>query len=106
MSWITGVGFRQCVSDPCLFIHRCGQELIAVAIHVDDDLVISNSDRLSRWYAKEFAAEFKESPDSTGTATEHDFLGMSIKHDRVAGKLTLSAPRLLGKLAADVGPLT
>lgn len=103
VTWIVSLGFRQCAADPCLFVFRRGQEMMAVAIYVDDDLIVSSSGRLSRWYARAFAAKFQESPDSIGEGKVHEFLGMRIEHDTTAGTLTLSAPRLLDKLTAAVG---
>ena len=44
--WITGIGFRQCASDPCLFVCTKGTERLLVGCYVDDDVMVSTSEGL------------------------------------------------------------
>ncbi len=45
-SYITGMGFSQSNSDPCLYYLKCHEEITFVAIYVDDILVISSSNQM------------------------------------------------------------
>ena len=63
LKWITGIGFRLCASDPCLFVCTKGTERLLVGCYVDDDVMVSTSEGLSEWYRREFAKAFQESPD-------------------------------------------
>ena len=45
-SSITELGFRQCKAEPCVYIKGSGENLVIIAIYVDDVLVMSNSLKL------------------------------------------------------------
>ena len=73
------MGFKQSVSDDCLYTRLTGSYLTIVAVHVDDLLVAAPLDSDLQQFKKELSERFEV---STQEGNNFSYLGLSIERDR------------------------
>ena len=102
-SYLTKLGFKQLVSDKCVFVKGQGRQQLIVATWVDDILLSSARENTSARieFDKALRKEFEMSP---WTAGEADWvLNLKIRRDWKKGTLHLSQPAAIEKLATKFG---
>jgi Reverse transcriptase (RNA-dependent DNA polymerase)/gag-polypeptide of LTR copia-type/Integrase core domain/GAG-pre-integrase domain/Zinc knuckle len=106
---LLGAGFSISTADPCLYMIKFKDATTFVLVHVDDCLVVGNSDGVL--YAKGL---IKSLFDVKDFGTAGTFLGLDVVRDRAARNLWLGQPRYvqsiidqfnLGKCNPRVAPL-
>ena len=97
------LGFKQLISDQCVFVRGEGEDQVIVATWVDDIIMASKrgneSDRLE--FDRAIREEFEMSPWTDGEADW--ILNMKIVRDWEQGTLHLSQPAAIEKLAERFG---
>ncbi|KAH7488926.1 Retrovirus-related Pol polyprotein from transposon RE1 [Phytophthora ramorum] len=78
------LGFKKCESDHCVYLKRDGQDMIFVALYVDDLVLASSNDELLESTKHALSKRF----EMTDLGELEYFLGMEIKNDRDSGKVT------------------
>ena len=97
--YLKSLGFKQLISDKCVFVRGSGADICIVATWVDD-IIMANArkNKLEREkFDKDLRKEFEMSPWTTGEADW--LLNMTIKRDWVKGTLHLSQPLAIEKMA-------
>jgi hypothetical protein len=93
-SWLKQYGFRQCVTDNCIFIKRLDDDTdLIVLIYVDDLIIAGRTMELINDFLTSFKQKFiiKEKP-------LHHYLGMEINYDRERGVMTISLESMIRKV--------
>lgn len=85
-SWLRSLSFRPTSADACVYTRRRNDKLTLIALHVDDQLVVS--DDLAELEEFKHAIDAKYGIVDNGEVS--DFLGMRITRDRPARKLWIS----------------
>ena len=97
------IGFKQLISDRCVFTKGSGDNQVIVCVWVDDILMASG--RQNRTARESFdrllRAEFEVSPWTSGEADW--ILNMNVTRDWGKGTLHLSQPKAIEKLAERFG---
>ncbi|OWY96232.1 Integrase, catalytic core protein [Phytophthora megakarya] len=75
------MGFEKCESDHCIYLKRDGQEMIFVALYVDNLILASSSDKLLKNTKQVLSDRF----EMTAMGQFKSFLGMEIDHDETTG---------------------
>lgn len=76
VDYLKSIGFKQCDTDPCLFIRNHGNSKIILALYVDDGLVAATNQDDSEKFIRELKRRFKI---TIKKATY--FLGLEIKEE-------------------------
>ena len=101
--YLKSLGFRQLVSDTCLFVKGSGADICIVATWVDD-IIMANarSNNVEReQFDRDLRKEFEMSPWTSGEADW--LLNMTIKRDWERGELHLSQPLAIENMAKKFG---
>jgi hypothetical protein len=101
--YLKDLGFKQLVSDKCVFVKGSGANICIVATWVDD-IIMANArhNNLEReQFDKDLRKEFEMSPWTTGEADW--LLNMTIKRDWDKGVLHLSQPLAIETMAEKFG---
>ena len=87
--WMSSYGFIALDPDRTLFqiMMQRGEEILIVALYVDDGLVAHNSDKLYHEFISSLSERFELSADHTEVSW---YLGMSIQRDWKRGTIKLS----------------
>lgn len=93
------LGFMQSSYDPCIFMMQNSQNLLYVAVYVDDLLIFTNNKKKKQWLKSELASKFQMK--ALGKA--HYCLGMRIMQDRDAGLITLDQTRYIHEMLKKFG---
>ena len=93
------IEFKKCQSDHCIYIKRTDKEMIVVVIYVDDLILASNDDELLESTKRALSERF----EMTDLGELEYFLGMEIKNDRDAGKVTVRQTKFLKSLLSKFG---
>ena len=103
VKFLTAQGFKQLISDQCVFVRGKGAEQVIVATWVDDIILASSRSNAGARAAFDAAIrkEFEMSPWTDGEADW--VLNMKIVRDWERGKLHLSQPAAIKKLAERFG---
>jgi hypothetical protein len=92
---ITTIGFIQCKTDECVYVYRLSNmEFIILAIHVDDILVASSSEKLRLWFNQKLQDIYEISLNYPLDS----YLGMSISRDRNARTISVSQPGYIDRM--------
>lgn len=75
--------FKMCDSDPCVFVHHKGNDVIILAIYIDDGLVAASSERLIKPLLEYLQSEFEIKVFET-----KQFLGLEVEQ-RESGEILL-----------------
>jgi hypothetical protein len=94
---INKMGFIQCKTDECVFVRRNNSDFIILAIHVDDILVASSSDKLRLW----FNQELQEYYEISINYPLDSYLGMLISRDREAKTVSISQQGYIDRMLAS-----
>jgi len=92
------MGFSRSMADPCLYCRGTGQDLLWIAIFVDDILQISPSETTIKHFRQELARHYQ-----IGDDTPEWLLGIRIKHDQKRGVTTLSQEQYINSLLHKLG---
>ena len=99
--YLISIGFKQLISDQCVFTKGEGAAQLIVYVWVDDIILASGRDneqaRLD--FDAALRREFEMSPWTSGEANW--ILNMKVQRDWVAGTLHLSQPGAIEKLAVQ-----
>jgi len=101
--YLKKLGFRQLVSDRCVFVKGEGREQIIAATWVDDIVLSSARENKAgrEQFDKDLRKEFEMSPWTSG---ETDWLlNIKVTRDWEKGTIHLSQPRAIEKLAEKFG---
>ncbi|KAG2759912.1 Retrovirus-related Pol polyprotein from transposon TNT 1-94 [Phytophthora cactorum] len=79
------LGFKKCEANHCIYVKRDDQDMIFVALYVDDLVLASNNDKLLKSTKKALSERF----DMTDLGHLKYFLGMEIDQDVVTGKVSM-----------------
>ncbi|OWZ10694.1 Retrovirus-related Gag-pol Polyprotein [Phytophthora megakarya] len=79
------MGFEKCESGHCIYLKRGGQEMIYVALYVDDSILASSSDKMLKDTKQALSDRF----EMTDMVQLKYFLGMEIDHDETTGKVAV-----------------
>ena len=93
-SFLKESGYEQCKSDSCLYVRRVGDDMVIIALYVDDILIASNNKKMLR---KEKVA-LKERFNMKDMGEAHYCLGIQILRDRANKKMLLHQTRYLTNL--------
>lgn len=101
--FLINLGFKQLISDRCVFTKGSGQDQVIVATWVDDIIMASapSKEKERVEFDKKISAEFEMSPWTSGQADW--ILNMNVARDWKRGKLHLSQPKAIEKLAERFG---
>jgi hypothetical protein len=88
------IGFQQCKTDECVYIRRHNEDVIILAIHVDDILVASSSEKLRLWFNTELVKIY----EITVNHPLDSYLGMSISRDRANKTIQVSQPGYIDRM--------
>ena len=97
------LGFRQLISDKCVFVRREGADQVIIATWVDDIIMCSAKDNTvaRESFDTKLREVFEVSPWTSGEADW--ILNMKIQRDWEKGTVHLSQPQAIEKLAARFG---
>jgi hypothetical protein len=98
-SWLRSYGFSQSKADPSLSTLLRNDQLFALAVYVDDCLLIGRNCKFLSEFRKEFSSRFHI--EDLGPASW--ILGCSIIRDRSRGTLSLLQTQYLKDVLSDFG---
>ena len=85
------MGFRQTLSDPCLYVHSDSEgQIFVVAVYVDDIILGGSSTAVK----KELSGKFK----MKDLGPLHHFLGVKIIQDQLTGMIWMGQPSYVEKI--------
>ena len=95
-------GFKQLVSDQCVYTKSTGDDEVIVCCWVDDIILASGRDNHAArsWFDTSLRKEFEVSPWTPGVEASW-ILNMKIQRNSKTGTLHLSQPGAIEKLAAQ-----
>ena len=79
--------FKKCETDHCIYVKRAEQDMIFVALYVDDLVLASNNDELLKSTKRALSDRF----DMTDLGNLKYFLGMDVDQDFAAGTISISS---------------
>uniref|UniRef100_H3GB73 Reverse transcriptase Ty1/copia-type domain-containing protein n=1 Tax=Phytophthora ramorum TaxID=164328 RepID=H3GB73_PHYRM len=79
------LGFKKCESDHCIYLKRDGQDMIFVALYINDFVLASSSDKILLDTKQALSKRF----EMTDMGQLKYFLGMEIEQDVVTGKMSM-----------------
>jgi len=85
-SWMKTQGFQPSRADPCLYVFKKAGVTLLLSVHVDDQLVASNSRIALDKFKNDLNARF----ECTDNGPVNYFLGFNVSRDRKARKLYIS----------------
>jgi hypothetical protein len=95
-AWLQSQGFRPGQADPCLYTRRKDGHFIMLSIHVDDQLIASDSRPALDQFKSELNAKF----ECTDYGPVNYFLGFNVYRDRPNRKLWISMEHYLESVLA------
>jgi hypothetical protein len=96
---LLNLGFASLQTDTCVYILREANVMLAVALYVDDLLLLCNSLARLNTFKRDLSSRFRMK--DLGEA--HHILGIQIDRDRVAGTLSISQREYITKLLQRTG---
>jgi hypothetical protein len=94
---LTKLGYRQLIHDDCVMIRNSGRDFSMICLHVDDILLVSNTDYMYDDLTKGLSSHF-------GTPTSSDketaYIGMTIEQSANRDTIKLSQQDLVSKIQA------
>ena len=69
--------FKQCTTDPCIFVSSEGTDLTIIAVYIDDLIIITKTPEKMRWIKNSLATRFK----LKDLGKLHYCLGITIEYD-------------------------
>lgn len=97
--WMRQDGFVPTSADPCLYVRKTEKAVIFVSVHVDDQLVASNS----RTELDAFKARLNSKFACTDNGPVNYFLGFNVMRDRKNKKLWISQEHYVESLLERFG---
>ena len=92
-----GLGFRQLLTDSCVFFKRTDGKLVIIAVYVDDLQALSNDEHELNEFKKKFTAKIK--------ATDHgeisSFLNVQYKYDRERRTLEIDQSKYIRSILKE-----
>jgi hypothetical protein len=93
-------GLVQNAYDPCVFVLVKGKDVLKMACHVDDILIISSSVLIQEYFLEHLKRHVKEVKLFNENIV---YLGVNISRDRVSNTITLSQPRYVDEILEQYG---
>ena len=93
---LTDLGFKISVADPGVFLARVGQELLVLAVHVDDCILMGSLSNL----IVQYKARLNSCYALTDLGPVHWLLGIKITRDRKARTISLSQASYIDAILA------
>jgi len=102
-NYLVSLGFKQLISDQCVYTKGSGESQLIVCTWVDDIILASarGNEAARVQFNAALRREFEMSPWTSGEASW--VLNMKITRDWAAGKIHISQPGAIEKLAAQFG---
>lgn len=101
---IITLGFKQCISDSCIFVGNRNVETILVCVYVDDLLIASRDTSNIQWLQSELSKQFK-----TNATVLNKVIGFSTQYDPQRGTMLLSKDdytmELVNKFNTYINPI-
>ena len=85
--------FKQCIKDPCAFIHRNGNTKLSLSSYVDDLTIITNNETKRRWIKAQLLDEFEKIHD---LGPLRHVLGMDVERNQ--NQLRMHQTRYIDKM--------
>jgi hypothetical protein len=98
-AWFFEHGWQQCISDPCIYIFRAGQNFAMIALYVDDISAACNDATWLTSFKARMGARFKIK--DLGDLSK--LLGMHITRDRSARTISVDQSKCLRNILAKYG---
>lgn len=83
---LTQFGLTQCKTDPCFFICNNNQHFLLIAVYVDDEFVITNSETLKQ----NLIDHLRDKLTIKDLGKLSNFLNIKVNYDQDKGKLSIS----------------
>jgi hypothetical protein len=92
-------GFERSIYDPCIFSFHDGLDIVKIACHVDDMLIISNTLEARQ----RVVTHLEKTLTKVKVFTENiDYLGLDITRDRTKNRVYLKQTKYVNQLAEDL----
>lgn len=88
---LVNAGLKVCKADTCIYHRVVGDDVLIVAVYVDDLLLFTNRPSTKRWIKEQLLRSFK----MTDSGEAKYVLGMHIERDRQAGTIKLHQRKYL-----------
>ena len=99
-TWFESQGFVATTADRCVFVKRAADLFIFIGLHVDDLLIVTNSEEFLLSFKTAIISRF--SMKDQGTLTGREFTGCHVEYDQKKGEVALSCDRSVKKLLVDL----
>jgi hypothetical protein len=84
-AFLISLGFSRHVTDPCVYSRRVGEDVLVLAVYVDDIIVAASSRRQAKWVQSRLFAKYQ----MTDCGPLEWFLGCHIRHDKKAKTISI-----------------
>jgi hypothetical protein len=98
-SYLVSLGFKRCVTDPCLYIRRREGRVLIVAVFVDDIVIASNHVATKQWLKNRLSAKYQ----MTDCGELRWFLGTRVLRDRANNTITLDQSQYIDDVLRRFG---
>ena len=92
------MGFKQSSYDPCIYVLNSGEEIVIIAVYIDDIIIAGKTEEIVQQYIKKIAEKF----DVTDMGTLHHFLGMKITYAD-SGNIWIGQPTYVREVLKKFG---
>ena len=97
--WSQELGYKQLFSDQCVYHRMIREEVLIIAVHVDDNTIFASSDATATRAKDEIRRYWKIT--DMGTATQ--IVGFEIERDWEAGTLKITQKQYINKVLNQFG---
>ena len=98
-AFLLSLGFSRCITDPCIYIRRNGEDVLILAVYVDDIIVASSSQQQASWVQSKLWSKYK----MTDCGPLEWFLGCRVHHDRKARTITIDQSQYIESILLRYG---
>jgi hypothetical protein len=84
-TFLLSLGFTRHITDPCVYIRRDGEDILILAVYVDDMIVASSSNQQAKWVQSQLFSKYK----MTDCGPLEWFVGCHVSRDRKAKTITI-----------------
>ena len=91
---LQSIGLKPNDKEPCLFLWRENEKLLILLIYVDDMIIASNKDEKLNDVIAKLEKEF----EITNLGEPREFLGITIKHDKINNIMKLNQEKYINKI--------
>ncbi|XP_073816655.1 ecdysteroid phosphate phosphatase isoform X1 [Musca autumnalis] len=91
---LVNIGFERCKSDNCLYVKNKDQDLVLVAVYVDDLLLCCSSEEIMKGVVR----ELNKYVDAVDRGPAKYYLGIQIERDGLRGKISIHQEKYVNEL--------